>query len=59
MIELRQRAKAEQAKRERVAAERAELRRETDRVLGEWDADRRREAEAVARERLGWDEAAE
>lgn len=46
----------------RAAKERGErqkrLRIETDRVLAEWDAQRRADAEREARARLGWDDEA-
>lgn len=42
---------------EETSRQRAAVKRETERVLGEWDATRRAEAEAEARRRLGFDEA--
>jgi hypothetical protein len=44
------------AEQQEEAARRAELARMTDRVLEEWEADRRRKAEAEARKRLKKDE---
>jgi hypothetical protein len=45
---------AEAAHQEAVERART-LQAETDRVLTEWDAERRKQAEAEARSRLGWE----
>jgi hypothetical protein len=46
-------AAAQAAHEERATRTRA-LQAETDRVLAEWEAERRAQAEAEARKRLGW-----
>jgi len=46
---------AEDAERAEAMQASADLRHETDRVLAEWEADRRAKAKAEACKRLGWD----
>ncbi len=62
LAELEEQAKRAHDKQERLAADPPHLRglalrTETDNVLAEWDAQRRREAQAEARRRLGMDDA--
>jgi hypothetical protein len=45
---------AAEAQHQGAVQRRRELQRMTNRVLAEWDEQRRREAEAEARKRLGW-----
>ena len=57
-LQRRMRAAREaKAARQRADDQRVELRVETERVLAEWDAQRRAAAEAAARRRLGRDAA--
>lgn len=54
--EIATQAPVAEAQREDTIARRRQLQQATDRVLAEWDAQRRRDAEAEARKRLGWEE---
>lgn len=53
LVEEAERVQAQRARAEQAANETRKVRDLTDKILIEWDADRRRDAEVEARRRLG------